>query len=134
MPHDLLLIAETLWMGRAIDDEPKLAVDEVPILPASLRRHPSAERAWWRRRHQDLALWALAQLRCFAAPALFLRRILCAPIDIERPFDVILGQPMAIDGAAMIEDDDVVLARRRAQPAADHLPEQSHLPRGAGED
>src|SRR5262249_1055774 len=127
MPGDLLLVGETLRLCFSVDDEPKLTVDEVPILPASLRRHPSAVRAWWRCRHQDLALWALAQPRCFAALTLVLRRVLGSLIDVERPLDMILGQAMAIDRAAVVEDDDVVLARRGTKATADHLPEQAHL-------
>src|SRR5262249_54465671 len=73
--------------------------------------------------HDGLARWALAQRRCLAGLALLMRRGCGAAIDVERPFDMVLGQTVTEYGTGMVEDDCAVLALGRPQHAANHLPE-----------
>src|SRR5262249_54941194 len=116
-------IAGRLRLAAA--DEPEFALLEVDGSCAWLRL-PSAGIAR-RGDHHRLAGRTLMQLRCLATVALNLRRVDCAPVDGERPLDMILGQAVAIDGTAVIENDRGGLAISRPQHSADHLAVKSHL-------
>src|SRR5262249_28414521 len=112
-------------VGLAADDEPEFALLEVDGSCAWLRL-PSAGTAR-RRDHHRLAGRTLMQLRCLATVALNLRRVDRTPVNVERPLDMILGQAMPVDGAAVVENDGVRLAFRGAQNSPNHLSEQSKL-------
>src|SRR5262245_13596059 len=92
----------------SFDDEPEFALLEVDGSCTWLRL-PSAGTAR-RGDHHRLAGRTLMQLRCLATVALNLRRVDRAPVDGERPLDMILGQAMPVDGAAVVENDGIRLA------------------------
>jgi hypothetical protein len=50
------------------------------------------------------------------------RLSLCLPIFIEKPLNAILDETVPKGCAGMIEDETVILARRRAKSSTHHLP------------
>src|SRR5262249_22120803 len=109
----------------AADDKPKLAVLEVDGSRAWLRL-PAASTAR-RGDHHRLAGRTFTKLRRLATLPLLLRGSDRTSIDGERPFDAILGEAVAVHGAAMVENHCVGLALIRPQHSADHLAVKSHL-------
>ena len=91
-------------------DFPRIAASKIDI--AGTRLWLPAAVAAGRGKHQHVALWARMQLGLFATIALLVPRVLCTSINIERPFDAILGKSVPIDGTRVIEDDDILLRRR----------------------
>src|SRR5262249_52793330 len=110
MEKDLFRFRWCLRPGLAVDNESQLAVSKIDI--AGTRLWLPAAVAAGRRKHQRLALWTRMQLGFFATLALLVPRVLCTSIDIERPFDAILGKSVPIDGPRVIEDGDILLRRR----------------------
>src|SRR5262249_20745081 len=109
----------------AADDKPKLAVLEVNGSRAWLRL-PAASTAR-RGGHHPPAGRAFTKLRRLATLTLLLRGSDRTSIDGERPFDAILGEAVAVHGAAMVENHCIGLALIRPQHSADHLAVKSHL-------
>src|SRR5262249_46522965 len=107
IPAGLFLIRVRLRPGLAVGDEPEFAVLDSDR-PAAWLWLPSA-RATWRGNHHRLARRAFVEPRRFAALALGLRGVDCTLVDSERPLDMILGQTVAIHGAAVVENDSVGL-------------------------
>src|SRR5262249_37799819 len=138
--HRAQLLEERGAVGFAVPRRISLAADyesQLAILEVD------GSRAWlwlpstmiaWRLNHDRLARRAFVQLRRFAAVTLGLHGIDRSPIDVERPFEAVFGQAVAIHGARMIEDDCIGFAVGRPEHATNHLAEQAHLLGGACED
>src|SRR5262249_12643886 len=109
----------------AADDKPELAGLEVNASRAWLRL-PAASTAR-RGDHHRLAGRTFTKLRRLATLTLLLRGSDRTSIDGERPFDAILGEAVAVHGAAMVENHCIGLALIRPQHSADHLAVKSHL-------
>ena len=113
-------------MVRLRADFGEFAVSENDRLGRPLRQE-SATRARFAADADGAALRAFEQARTVVFAPLRMRRTLGVTIWIERPFDRVFHKPVPKHRARVIEHDGVVLARGRAQDAADHLPEQTHL-------
>src|SRR5262249_36811839 len=121
MESDLLLHRWDFCPRLATDHEAQCAVLKLHITCPGVSL-PCAVVAG-RFKHDCPARWALAQRRCLAGLALLMRWGCSTAIDVERPFDMVLGQAVTEYGAGMVEDDCAVLALGRPQHAANHLPE-----------
>src|SRR5262245_15712954 len=132
MEDDLFSLRGWLGMGATAAHQPQLAVEEIDITPTRSRLPCAMDARRWRS-HDLLAGGTLVQCRRFAALASRLRAVLRARVKFERPLDMILGQPVTMPRAGVIENDRVRLAGRRAQHPADHLAVEAKLLRGARE-
>src|SRR5262249_28628212 len=132
MEDDLFSLRDWLGMGATAAHQPQLAVKEVDITPTRSPLPCAMDARWWRS-HDLLAGRTLAQCRRFAALPCLLSSVFRARVNVERPLDMILGHPVVVPCAGVIENNRVRLTGRRAQHPTDHLAVEAKLLRGARE-
>jgi hypothetical protein len=132
VPLALRLRVIITFAGTAVRNEAQLTCSKFNITSARTRVSTTGP-TWRRTAHDHIAVRAF---RDFGSLALFARRgrdVLCTPVDIERPSDIVGRKAVPIDGAGMVEEYTVGLAFVRTQTATCHLSIETQLPGRAGE-
>jgi hypothetical protein len=132
-PHALVGVGRSEHSSAVAIDERQMALTEDDGVGPRLWQK-TAVLAGFTGRAQRAALAAFDQTRKFLLIALSVCRVLSTLGDIQGPFDSILKQPMAKNGAAVVDQDQIGLARCYPQPAPSHLPKQTDLLGWSSED